>query len=63
MMPNIMQKIAHVIPLTYAIEALRKVMVLGAGFGAVKMEFLILLIFGVVTLTISVPVFKRVITK
>ncbi|MCX6806662.1 MAG: ABC transporter permease [Candidatus Berkelbacteria bacterium] len=63
MMPSIMQKIAHVIPLTYAITALRKVMVLGAGFGAVRTEFLILLIFGVVTLTISVPVFKRVITK
>ena len=63
LMPNFMQKIAHVIPLTYAINAIRKVMVLGAGFTAVRTEFLILLIFGVVTLAISVPVFKRVITK
>ena len=63
LMPNLMQKIAHVIPLTYAINAIRKVMVLGAGFSAVRTEFLILLIFGVVTLAISVPVFKRVITK
>ena len=63
LMPNFMQKIAHVIPLTYAINAIRKVMVLGAGFSAVRTEFLILLIFGVVTLAISVPVFKRVITR
>ncbi len=63
MMPVVMQKIAHLIPLTYAITALRKVMVLGAGFGAVKNEFLILLIFGVITLGISVPIFKRIITK
>lgn len=63
LMPNFMQKIAHVIPLTYAINAIRKVMVLGAGFMAVRTEFLILLIFGAVTLAISVPVFKRVITR
>jgi len=63
LMPPIMQKIAYAIPLTYAIQALRKVMVLGAGFSAVRMEVLILLIFGVATLSISVPVFKRVITK
>lgn len=63
LMPNFMQKIARIIPLTYAVNAIRKVMVLGAGFAAVRTEFLILLIFGAVTLAISVPVFKRVITR
>jgi ABC-2 type transport system permease protein len=63
LMPPIMQKIAYAIPLTYAINALRKVIVLGAGFGAVKTEILVLLIFGAITLFISVPVFKRIITK
>jgi len=63
LMPTFMQKIAHIIPLTYAVNAIRKVMVLGAGFGAVKTEFFILLIFGAVTLAISVPIFKRVITR
>lgn len=63
MMPNFMQQISKVIPLTYAITALRKVMVLGAGFNAIQTEFWVLLIFGLVTLSISVPVFKRVITK
>ena len=63
MMPRFMQYIAKLIPLTYAITALRKVMVLGAGLADVKMEILILFIFGAVTLSISVPVFKRVITR
>jgi ABC-2 type transport system permease protein len=63
LMPNFMQKIAEVIPLTYAINAIRQVMVLGAGIGAVKNDLIILFIFGAVTLAISVPVFKRVITK
>jgi ABC-2 type transport system permease protein len=63
LMPSFMQKIAHVIPLTYAITALRKVMVLGAGISAVKSEILILAIFGIVTIAISVPVFKKVITR
>jgi len=63
LMPQAMQIISKVIPLTYAITALRQVMVLGAGIGAVKSEIFILLVFGVVTLAISVPVFRRVITK
>lgn len=63
LMPNFMQVISKFIPLTYAIQALRQVMVLGAGFTAVRSDLLILAIFGVVTLAISVPVFKRVITK
>lgn len=63
MMPRVMQAISMVIPLTYAITALRKVMVLGAGISAVRSEILVMLIFGIITLGISVPVFKRVITK
>lgn len=63
MMPDFMQKIARLIPLTYAINALRKVMVLGAGFAEVQNEILLLFLFGTITLTISVPLFKRIITK
>jgi len=63
LMPPFMQTISKIIPLTYAITALRKVMVLNAGFSAVQNEILILLVFGIVTLSISVPVFKRVITR
>lgn len=62
-MPKIMQYISKAIPLTYEIEALRKVIVLGAGPTAVWREVLILFVFGVLTLAIAVPTFKRVITK
>ena len=63
LMPTVMQYISKAIPLTYAITALRKVMVLGASINAVRSELIILAIFGAITLGISVPVFKRVITK
>jgi len=63
MMPAFMQAISKIIPLTYAIEALRKVIVLGGGIDSVKNEILILTAFGVVATSISVPLFKRMITR
>lgn len=62
-MPEIMQKIAHILPLTYAIEALRKVIILGASFQEVQKEVLILFCFGIVTLSFAVPLFKKLITR
>jgi len=62
-MPTVMQWISHLIPLTYAIEALRKVMILGGGIAAVQNDILILVGFGAVTLAIAVPMFRRMITR
>lgn len=62
-MPEFMQYISKAIPLTYEIEALRKVIILGAGAQAVWQEVIILLTFGVITLSIAVPTFKKVITR
>ena len=62
-MPTAMQYISKIIPLTYAIEAMRKVMILGGGLSAVKNDIFVLLAFGTVTLAIAVPVFKKMITK
>ena len=61
-MPGFMQAISKCIPLTYEVQALRQVVVLGAGLGEVMKPVLILLGFGVVTLAISLPLFKRVMT-
>ena len=61
-MPGFMHAISKCIPLTYEVQALRQVVVLWAGLGEVMRPVLILLGFGVVTLAISVPAFKRVIT-
>lgn len=50
-------------PLTYEVEALRQVVVLGAGFFEVLKPILILIAFGVVNLSISIPAFKRVVNS
>lgn len=62
-MPPIMQTIAYAMPLTYATTAMRKVMVLGAGFGAVWLEVAVLFGFGLVLLAVAVPMFKRAMTR
>ena len=62
-MPTFMQGISKVIPLTYAVGALRKVIVLGAGIPEVLTEVIILAGFGAVTLAIAIPVFNRVTTR
>lgn len=62
-MPEFMQIIAKFLPLTYATTALRKVMVLGADISSVSLELAVLICFGTVLLTISVPVFKKAMTR
>jgi len=62
-MPGFMQIISRILPLTYAIEALRKVIILGAGISSLGKELTILITFGTITLAIAVPAFKRIITR
>ncbi len=62
-MPWYMQDISKVLPLTYASQALRKVMVLGAGVPAISTELIILIIFGTIMTAIAVPVFRRMMTR
>lgn len=62
-MPWYMQDLAHFLPLTYATTALRKVMVLGADVSAVGTEILILIGFGIILLAVSVPMFRRAMSK
>jgi ABC-2 type transport system permease protein len=62
-MPWFMQGISKFLPLTYASQALRKVMVLGAGVPAIATELIILIVFGTVMIAIAVPVFRRMMTR
>jgi len=62
-MPWYMQDISKALPLTYAADALRKVMVLGAGIPQITTELTVLIVFGVVMTAIAVPVFKRAMTR
>jgi ABC-2 type transport system permease protein len=61
-MPWYMQDISKVLPLTYASQALRKVMVLGAGVPAIATELTVLIVFGAVMIAIALPVFRRAMT-
>ena len=62
-MPWYMQDISKILPLTYASQALRKVMVLGAGIPAISTELIVLIAFGAVMIAIAVPVFRRMMTR
>ncbi len=62
-MPWYMQDISKVLPLTYAVNALRNVMVLGADIPAISTEITILIVFGVIMTAIAVPVFRRAMTR
>ncbi len=62
-MPWYMQDISKLLPLTYASEALRKVMVLGAGIPAITTELAVMIGFGIVMTAIAVPVFRKTMTR
>ena len=62
-MPWYMQDVAHLLPLTYATSALRKVMVLGASVPDITTELTILIVFGAIMTAIAVPVFRRAMTR
>lgn len=62
-MPSFLQTISKFLPLTYAVDALRKVMILGAGIEAVIWPILILIVLGLITLIIGVPLFEKAIKK
>jgi len=62
-MPWYMQDLSKLLPLTYAADALRKVMVLGAGIPQITTELAVLIAFGVVMIAIAMPVFKRAMTR
>jgi ABC-2 type transport system permease protein len=62
-MPWYMQTISKALPLTYAITALRKVMVLGADLSAISLEVAVLIGFGTIMTLIALPVFRKAMTR
>jgi ABC-2 type transport system permease protein len=62
-MPWYMQDISKILPLTYASDSLRRVMVLGAGIPQISTDLIVLIVFGVVMIAIAVPVFRRMMTR
>ena len=62
-MPWFMQALSNLLPLTYAVTAMRKVMILNAGIMDVLPEVVLLVVFGLITLAIAIPVFRRSMTR
>jgi ABC-2 type transport system permease protein len=62
-MPVVMQWISKGLPLTYAVEALRKCVVLGTGISGMMTDIWVMLGFGVIFTVIAIPVFNRAITR
>jgi ABC-2 type transport system permease protein len=62
-MPVVMQWISRGLPLTYAVAALRKCVVLGTGISGMMTEIWVMLGFGVIFTVIAIPVFNRAITR
>ncbi|MFW6119546.1 MAG: ABC transporter permease [Petrotogales bacterium] len=61
-MPKFMQYLSKAFPLTFAADALRKVMIMGASLSSIRIDIIALTIFAVVTLSIAVPLFSRLTT-
>jgi ABC-2 type transport system permease protein len=57
--PQWMQYIAYCLPLTYAIDALRIIMVKGQGLSAISTDLIILSLFAIITFTAGVRLFRR----
>jgi ABC-2 type transport system permease protein len=63
MMPSFMQTIAYWLPFTYAIDAMRRIMIFGVTLSAVATDMLVMVGFGVVMLLIAIPAFTRAMTR
>lgn len=57
--PDLLRPISYFIPLTYAVEGLRSVMIRGWGLDQVWLQFIVLVVFAVVMLGLSVLGLKR----
>ena len=62
-MPSLLQTISKALPLTYVVDALRKVMILGTGIATIFLSVSLLLLLGGVTMTRGVPLFDRAVKR
>jgi ABC-2 type transport system permease protein len=62
-LPGWMQWVGKAMPLYYAADALRKVMILNVGFDVIGGDLAILVVYSIFTMFAAVPVFKRAMTR
>jgi len=62
-MPDWLQTIGKILPLYYAADGLRKVIALGADFAMISWDVAILSMYALVTLSLAIPIFRRVMSR
>jgi ABC-2 type transport system permease protein len=62
-LPNWLQAVGKLLPLYYAADALRKIMVLNASFSQVFLDIGVLGIYSVVTMGMAMPIFRKVMRR
>ncbi len=58
-LPGWMQYIGKALPLYYAADALRKVIILNASLTAIIPDVLVLIVYTILTMTVAIPLFER----
>ncbi len=62
-LPNWLQAVGKLLPLYYAADALRKIMVLNASLNQVIFDIVVLGIYSAVTMGIAMPIFRKVMKR
>jgi ABC-2 type transport system permease protein len=62
-LPGWLQLIGKALPLYYAADALRKVIVLSASFNQIFMDVAVLVLYSLATLGVAIPIFKKAMTR
>ena len=62
-LPIFMQWIGKAMPLYYAADALRRVIILNAGLNVIGMDLIILVAYSIITMIAAIPVFEKAMTR
>jgi len=62
-LPNWLQSVGKMLPLYYATDALRKVIVLNASFNQILLDVVVLVLYSAITLSIAIPVFRKAMAR
>jgi ABC-2 type transport system permease protein len=62
-LPDWLQSVGRMLPLYYAADALRKVIVLSASLTQILPDVIVLVVYATVTLGVAIPVFKKAMSK
>lgn len=62
-LPGWLQSVGKMLPLYYAADALRKVIVLGASFSQIYWDVVVLILYAAVTLGVAIPIFQATMSQ